>query len=154
MLLAENYQKESISVTVLEGIQRDSPVNDQMNLTFRFLSLIRCVVVVGLPYPNPNDPILKEKIKFIESRSQIKTSISAEFQENLCMRAVNQSIGRAIRHKNDYACIVLLDQRYSFPNSKLISKLPKWILSSLVQSNSFGSSFSQISKFFKAKHQH
>ena len=31
--------------------------------------------------------------------------------ENLCMKAVNQSVGRAIRHKDDYAAIIFLDHR-------------------------------------------
>ena len=33
--------------------------------------------------------------------------------ENLCMKAVNQSVGRAIRHKEDYAAIIFLDHRLS-----------------------------------------
>ena len=32
--------------------------------------------------------------------------------ENLCMKAVNQSVGRAIRHKEDYAAILFLDHRF------------------------------------------
>lgn len=33
------------------------------------------------------------------------------YYQTLCMRAVNQSIGRAIRHANDWAAIVLVDRR-------------------------------------------
>ena len=52
-------------------------------------------------------------------------SAGREYYERLCMRAVNQCIGRAIRHKDDYAAIVLLDQRYARP--RVMSQLPKWI---------------------------
>jgi chromosome transmission fidelity protein 1 len=34
-----------------------------------------------------------------------------QYLENLCMKAVNQSIGRVIRHRGDYAAIVLVDCR-------------------------------------------
>ena len=33
------------------------------------------------------------------------------YYENKCMKSVNQAIGRAIRHANDFASIVLLDKR-------------------------------------------
>ena len=41
------------------------------------------------------------------------------YYENKCMKSVNQAIGRAIRHANDYAAIVLLDKRLS-SDTKLI----------------------------------
>jgi regulator of telomere elongation helicase 1 len=40
------------------------------------------------------------------------------------MRAVNQGIGRVIRHINDYGIILMLDNRYD--QSKLKSMLPTW----------------------------
>ena len=36
-----------------------------------------------------------------------------EYFENLCMKAVNQCIGRVIRHRSDWAAIVLADQRWT-----------------------------------------
>lgn len=45
------------------------------------------------------------------------------------MKAVNQCIGRAVRHRNDYATVILLDQRYSRASTK--DALPGWIKRSL-----------------------
>ena len=36
-----------------------------------------------------------------------------EYHQAICMRAVNQSIGRSIRHATDYSSILLVDERYS-----------------------------------------
>ncbi|KAG8643522.1 hypothetical protein MANES_11G044500v8 [Manihot esculenta] len=81
----------------------------------------RCIVMVGVPYPSPSDVELIERVKYIESLGEPnpvetrKTSVSdeyfngdvqaafsilrsckrrgQEYYENLCMKAVNQSIG-------------------------------------------------------------
>ena len=66
--------------------------------------LCRCVLVVGMPFANSADPVLLEKMR--HSRS------SEDFYLSKCMKAVNQSVGRAIRHKGDWAAIFLLDRRY------------------------------------------
>lgn len=35
-----------------------------------------------------------------------------QYLDSLCIRALNQSIGRVIRHREDFAAVVLLDCRY------------------------------------------
>eukprot|EP00755_Sulcionema_specki_P033458 Sspe_Gene.100784::Locus_75441_Transcript_1_1_Confidence_1.000_Length_1766::g.100784::m.100784/K11273/DDX11, CHL1, CTF1; chromosome transmission fidelity protein 1 len=70
----------------------------------------RCVIVIGMPYPNPHDIEIKEKQLAISER--VGASEAASMLDIICMKAVNQSIGRAIRHKEDYAAILLLDERY------------------------------------------
>ncbi|KAL8805582.1 MAG: hypothetical protein Q9182_001847 [Xanthomendoza sp. 2 TL-2023] len=92
----------------------------------------RGVVVVGLPFPNLHSAQWKAKIDYIERSIIGRGGSSAEgkaagrdFYENACMRAVNQSIGRAIRHQTDFASILLLDRRYSTP--RIANKLPGWI---------------------------
>ncbi|XP_067907179.1 ATP-dependent DNA helicase DDX11 isoform X2 [Heterodontus francisci] len=108
----------------------------------------RCVVMVGMPFPNINSPELQEKMAYldktlpkIDGKSPGKVLV-----ENLCMKAVNQSIGRAIRHREDYATIVLLDHRYTRPS--ILSKLPTWIRGRTQAEASFGPALGAIGKFF------
>lgn len=148
----------------------------------------RCVVVVGLPYPNINSPDWKARIEYIESTTverltkatpaatdstnpttsasmAPKTSslseteakakakqVAREFYENACMRAVNQSIGRAIRHRGDYAAIVLIDRR--FATARIRSKLPGWIRGGLVEGSEdkgLGQMMGKLNGFFREK---
>eukprot|EP00934_Nitzschia_sp_Nitz4_P001860 Nitzschia sp. Nitz4//scaffold52_size167869//154943//157756//NITZ4_002298-RA/size167869-processed-gene-0.140-mRNA-1//-1//CDS//3329554101//1860//frame0 len=83
--------------------------------------LCRCVVVVGLPYADKSDPILQEKLKLVQDPSG--------YYQALCMRAVNQSVGRAIRHARDHAAIVLMDFRYQ-QDIRIAESLPQWLTAS------------------------
>ena len=65
------------------------------------------------------------------------------------LQAVNQCIGRVIRHAKDWAVIILADARWAVSNSHARSQLPGWIQSSLVVSHSFGEAYSQTTKFCK-----
>ncbi len=78
---------------------------------FPIVRLGRGIFVVGLPYPSPSDPVLKERLSF----RTLRTGSHQDFYVDLCMNSINQSIGRAIRHIGDYASIVLIDHRYSEP---------------------------------------
>ncbi|KAJ3322788.1 DEAD H (Asp-Glu-Ala-Asp His) box helicase 11 [Boothiomyces sp. JEL0866] len=93
----------------------------------------RAVIMIGLPYPNIKSPELIEKMNYLDSKEGIT---GAEYFENLCMKAVNQCIGRAIRHKGDYASVILMDTRYS--NNNIQNKLPNWIRRSEVLKLNFG----------------
>ncbi|CAG5122924.1 unnamed protein product, partial [Candidula unifasciata] len=111
----------------------------------------RCVVMVGLPYPNINSPELKEKMNYLNSHfppGQDGKQAGQVHYENLCMKAVNQSIGRAIRHRNDYASILLLDQRYL--RSSVTSMLPQWISQHLQSAENFVSVMKALPKFFNS----
>jgi len=62
------------------------------------------------------------------------------------MKAVNQSIGRSVRHQQDYAAVLLLDHRYQRDNVR--NALPKWLQPSLQEHSKFGSAFAQLNKVF------
>lgn len=110
--------------------------------------LARCVIMVGLPFPDRRDPELLEKLAYIDGNSSDSShKDSDDYYLALCMRAVNQSIGRAIRHKNDYASIILIDHRYS--SSKISSQIPDWIRSRLKVTPSFGICIKELVQFYR-----
>jgi len=66
------------------------------------------------------------------------------------MRAVNQSIGRCIRHINDFASILLVDKRYKKEN--ILNKLPGWIKESIIKDvDKFGKNINLLTQFFKKR---
>ncbi|ORX98335.1 DNA repair helicase [Basidiobolus meristosporus CBS 931.73] len=115
----------------------------------------RGVIMVGLPFANLASPELSEKIKFIESNDNSDKSGNngkgKAYYENLCMKAVNQSIGRAIRHKDDYAVILLVDRRFS--TERIQQKLPAWIGKSIVNCPKFGMNVGKVAGFFRNRKQ-
>lgn len=121
-------------------------------------ALGRGVVVVGLPFPNIKSAQWQAKIEYIEQTTAKRTgkkedgkAAAKELYENACMRAVNQSIGRAIRHKGDYASIILLDKRYE--TQRIQEKLPGWIKQGIRKEESnrnFGETITSLKRFFKS----
>lgn len=127
----------------------------------------RCVMVIGLPYPNIASADWKAKMEYMESTTLTRLTsqgmareqaaargkeAAREFYENACMRAVNQSIGRAIRHRGDYAAIVLVDRR--FASERIRGKLPGWIRGGLVKGSEekgVGGMMAELGKFFRGK---
>ena len=119
--------------------------------------MARAVLVVGLPYPDITDPVLKEKMSSLDRNYRsLGTGITGQsYYQNLCMRSVNQSIGRAIRHANDYAAIMLADFRYS-SDARIWKGLPTWLKSGVPnQSNSsFATVLKDARSFFEEKRCH
>ncbi|KAI9509200.1 DNA repair helicase [Russula earlei] len=120
--------------------------------------LARMVMVIGLPFANLGSAELQERLKHADRLAggiAPKNSNSAygtagkELYENMCMNSVNQSIGRAIRHKNDWSMLVLVDARYQ--SEKIHNKLPSWIGKSLIVTQSFGQAIKTAGQFFANK---
>ncbi|KAK9860993.1 DnaQ exonuclease/DinG helicase [Penicillium brevicompactum] len=124
----------------------------------------RGVFIVGLPFPNIRSAIWQAKIQYLEEKTYKQTTGSEaerkaagkaagrDFYENSCMRAVNQCIGRAIRHVNDYAAIIMIDRRYE--SARIQGKLPGWIRGSLVPApptRAAQTTVQRLTKFFAEK---
>lgn len=112
----------------------------------------RAVIITGIPYPPLFDPKIRLKRNYMQHNYTTGTeSLSGEQWYNLeASRAVNQAIGRVIRHRNDYGAILLCDRRFGCIQHK--SQLSKWIQRHVKRENStFRVVISSISEFFRAQ---
>ncbi|CAG5011257.1 unnamed protein product [Parnassius apollo] len=109
----------------------------------------RAVIITGLPFPPLKDPRIILKKKYLEElRIKDKEYLSGdEWYALEATRAVNQAIGRVIRHQNDYGAILLCDSRFNSP--KLKNQLSAWLRDYINLSNKFGETVSEICRFFK-----
>ncbi|OBZ69839.1 ATP-dependent RNA helicase CHL1 [Grifola frondosa] len=121
--------------------------------------LARAVVIIGLPFANLASPELRERMNYVNRLDQRHRGpekpaggakdAATELYENMCMNAVNQSIGRAIRHQGDWASLVLIDGRYA--STRIRNKLPKWIGEGTVITDSFGQAMGELGRFHRDK---
>ena len=109
----------------------------------------RAVVICGIPYPAAMDPkIILKKAVLDDERRKARNCISGkDWYRQQASRAVNQAIGRVIRHRNDYGAILLCDERFSQPQS--VHELPKWIRSHVKHYREYKDVPSNIEKFFE-----
>lgn len=126
----------------------------------------RCVVMAGIPYPAALDPkvILKkdymsENIRKLTAKEprmkQQSTSSSGQRSQLLsgeewyslqAVRAVNQAIGRTIRHKNDFGIVLFCDERFSSQHVR--SQLSKWLRPHISVAPSFEAARLSMESFF------
>lgn len=57
--------------------------------------------------------------------------------------------GRAIRHRGDWASLILVDCRYS--GGRIRSKLPKWINDKAMVASTFGQVVKELAPFYARK---
>ena len=107
----------------------------------------RCVVMVGMPFANPSEVTLQERMAHLDATQG--AGAGREYYTNLCMKAVNQSVGRAIRHIGDYAMILMVDGRFAKPAVR--RRLPKWISDHVRAPESFDEAMRAVHSFFMSR---
>ncbi|KFB40137.1 AGAP000634-PA-like protein [Anopheles sinensis] len=114
----------------------------------------RAVMITGLPFPPLLDARVVLKKQYLETnRSRENEMISGDEWYSLeAARAVNQAIGRVIRHKDDYGAILLCDTRFQQHRQK--AQLSSWIQGHLREDRGaagapFGATVGELSRFFR-----
>jgi len=73
----------------------------------------RAVIAVGIPYPSIKDVQVDLKRKYNNTLCRQKNLLNGdEWYEIQAYRAINQGLGRCIRHRKDWGAIILVDDRY------------------------------------------
>lgn len=151
--LLSAYSKAILEPSSGKGAVLLSVINGSMSEGINFSDALgRAVIVFGLPFPNPHSAEWKAKMEYIrrhEATPALGKAAAQEFYENAAMRAVNQAVGRAIRHKNDFASIFLVDKRYG--GERIRGKLPGWIRGSLQSSGTCVQMLRQTRAFFDSR---
>jgi hypothetical protein len=111
----------------------------------------RGVIVVGIPFPNVKDLKISLKKQYNDDRKRLTGSNVVDGQTWYCQqayRALNQAVGRCIRHKHDYGAIILVDERYS-KDQRHIGSLSKWFRSVVKNYDSYGEAMVNLRYFYE-----
>ncbi|PPR81757.1 hypothetical protein GOBAR_AA38960 [Gossypium barbadense] len=105
-------------------------------------------IAVGIPFPNINDKQIELKKKYNNTYRSSKNLLSGnEWYCQQAFRALNQALGRCIRHRYDYGAIILLDWR--FQDEKNRAHISKWLRPSIRMYGSFEKSLDELRSFFR-----
>ena len=88
----------------------------------------RAVICLGIPFPNIKDAQVKLKMTYNDKKhSSNKTFLNGKaWYEIQAFRALNQALGRCIRHRKDWGAILMVDLRYG-TIKRYVHSLSKWV---------------------------
>ncbi|KRX03204.1 P-loop containing nucleoside triphosphate hydrolase [Pseudocohnilembus persalinus] len=122
-----NTKKGAIMMAVCRG-----KVSEGIDFTD---NLARAVFIVGVPYPPKEDKKITLKQDYLDTVFK-KNDISSELKlqgkdwyVQQAVRAMNQAVGRVIRHRNDWGAVFFCDVRYD--GNTLKSAISDWVRSVL-----------------------
>ncbi|MCX8186656.1 MAG: hypothetical protein N3G48_06075 [Sulfolobales archaeon] len=107
--LVENIRGDEVVHAVAGG-----KLCEGIELTRAGRSLIKCVFVAGVPYPQEDDYVL-ELMRRLAQKVPISEGKDYLYNLNASIKTM-QSIGRSVRSDVDYAIAVLGDRRFLFRN--------------------------------------
>lgn len=110
----------------------------------------RAVIVIGIPFAHVKSKSVQLKKEFndFKSRNDDAFLSGSEWYALQAFRALNQSIGRVVRHRFDYGAVVLIDERFSAPQNEL--KLSSWVRRGLRAATDVSTAAGQLREFFPA----
>ncbi|XP_016649189.1 PREDICTED: regulator of telomere elongation helicase 1 homolog [Prunus mume] len=114
----------------------------------------RAVVITGLPFATRNDPKVRLKREYLDQQAysqrqvcKLEVLTGEDWYNQQASRAVNQAVGRVIRHRHDYGAIIFCDERFAQPNRQ--SQISLWIQPHVKCYSKFGDVIFSLTRFFR-----
>lgn len=87
----------------------------------------RAVITIGIPYPNVKEITVSLKREYNDTARKTRPHLmlGSDWYAAQAFRALNQALGRCIRHKADWGAILMIDSRLRQPSS--MNNISKWI---------------------------
>ncbi|KAJ1663292.1 hypothetical protein IW140_005142 [Coemansia sp. RSA 1813] len=116
--------------------------------------LCRTIVNIGIPYPAFMDPKVALKREYNDAHSSLSSKSGGllsgfSWYNTQAFRAINQALGRCLRHKSDWGAIILLDSRLAMPRNT--SQLSKWIRAHIKSYSKFDQAAQDLDLFYKTR---
>ncbi|CAG0896403.1 unnamed protein product [Darwinula stevensoni] len=109
----------------------------------------RAVIAVGIPFMNVKDMVVglkKEYNNRHQGDGKRKLLTGNQWYEIQAFRALNQALGRCIRHRHDWGALVLVEERFQrFPT--YVQKLSRWIRGRVAHHRDFSSAMDSLAAF-------
>lgn len=108
----------------------------------------RAVISVGIPYPAFKDPRVVLKREFNDRPGSGRRLLTGQqWYEIQAFRALNQALGRCIRHRHDWGAVILLEQRFTNPRN--ITQLSKWVRGRVQIHSKFDEAMNSLADFIQ-----
>ncbi|XP_053363401.1 Fanconi anemia group J protein [Clarias gariepinus] len=112
----------------------------------------RAVVTIGIPFPNIKDLQVELKMKYNDQHCKSRGLLpGGRWYEIQAYRALNQALGRCIRHRNDWGALILVDDRFRANPNKYITGLSKWVRQLVKHHDSFSSAMQSLVSFSQSQ---
>ncbi|XP_067328247.1 Fanconi anemia group J protein [Anolis sagrei] len=110
----------------------------------------RAVITIGIPFPNVKDLQVELKRKYNDQHSKARGLLpGSQWYEIQAYRALNQALGRCIRHRSDWGALILVDDRFGRNPNKYIAGLSKWIRQQIQHHENFDRALGSLDTFAK-----
>lgn len=113
----------------------------------------RAVITIGIPYPNIKEITigLKKEYNDLARSSRPHLMTGNDWYASQAFRALNQALGRCIRHKDDWGAIIMIDSRLNYDSSQ--KNISRWLRETLCSTKEYPRFYEWLKEFVSLRNE-